>query len=158
MLHLMGLSINLQLFPEQALAATQIVGRFPSTTLILNHELMPTLHDKDQRSAWRNSLAMLAEQENVAIKEGGFSTTNANLVLDDVTRAVADILDEFGVDRVMVGTNSPVESTRNSSQLFIDSLRAALSSLSRWEAEAVAAGTARRGDGKRTYCIHRYFQ
>jgi predicted TIM-barrel fold metal-dependent hydrolase len=142
LLEVLGLGFDLQIYPSQARAAAHLASLYPSVRFVLNHAVMPTLGSCEQLALWRTSLSVLADHENLAIKVGGFSMTNANLQAIQVENAVNDVLDAFGSRRVMIGTNAPVESTRNSPTLFMAGLWAALRPLSQTETHAIAQGNA----------------
>jgi len=142
LLEVLGLGFDLQIYPSQARAAAHLAGLFPSVRFVLNHAVLPTLGSGEQLALWQESLSALADHENLAIKVGGFSMTNANLQAIQVENAVNDVLEAFGSRRVMVGTNAPVESTRNLPALFMEGLWAALSPLSQTETHAIAQGNA----------------
>ena len=145
----LGLGFDLQIYPAQAWAAAEVAGMFPSMRFVLNHTMLPNLEDEQELAFWRSGLAILARHENVAVKVGGFSMTNKRLTPVRVESAIVDVLDAFGPSRVMIGTNAPVESTRNAPELFMEALWSALRSVSQTEMDAITSGNASEWYGVR---------
>ncbi|MER3389765.1 MAG: amidohydrolase family protein [Microcella sp.] len=135
----LDLSFDMQILPSQVQAAVILAGQFPSLRFVVNHAGLPHFANNDQSALWRSSLVALGAHENIAIKAGGFSMMNNELTSAIVEDALWQMLDAFGPRRVMVGTNSPVESTRHSPHVFIDGLNRFLGSLAPLESAAIAA-------------------
>ncbi|PWW01443.1 putative TIM-barrel fold metal-dependent hydrolase [Hoeflea marina] len=104
-----GLSFDLQLFPPQMRDGAELVGENPDTDFILTHTGMLTDLAPETRAAWESGLSQLAVHPNLSAKLSGLGTfIHANdpaLIKFIVGRAV-DIL---GSDRLMFGSNFPIE-------------------------------------------------
>ena len=104
-----GLSFDLQLFPGQMRDGGQLVGENPETDFILTHTGMLTGTDPQTVGTWEVGLAEFAQLPNFYAKLSGLGTfvhrNDPKLIDFIVTRAV-DIL---GSDRLMFGSNFPIE-------------------------------------------------
>ena len=101
----LGYVFELQVFPNQLASATRLVADHPDVTFVLIHAGMPI-----DGEPWREALAALAAYPNVCVKLSGQGTFIHRVDADhirDVTRAV---LDTFGSERAMFGSNFPIES------------------------------------------------
>jgi predicted TIM-barrel fold metal-dependent hydrolase len=96
---------ELQVFPNQLQLAQQLIERHPDLTFVLIHAGMPI-----EGEPWREALAALAAYPNVYVKLSGQGTFVHRVdsgLIRDVTAAV---LETFGSERAMFGSNFPVES------------------------------------------------
>jgi predicted TIM-barrel fold metal-dependent hydrolase len=96
---------ELQVFPNQLPFATRLVEDHPDVTFVLVHAGMPIAGEP-----WRDALDQLARYPNVYVKLSGQGTFVHRVdpgVIRDVTAAV---LDTFGSERAMFGSNFPIES------------------------------------------------
>jgi predicted TIM-barrel fold metal-dependent hydrolase len=104
-----GLSFDLQLFPGQMKDGLQLVGENPGTDFILTHCGMLTATDEGTVEAWKEGLRTLSAAPNFHAKLSGLGTfAHANdpeLIALIVTNAV----DIIGSDRLMFGSNFPIE-------------------------------------------------
>jgi predicted TIM-barrel fold metal-dependent hydrolase len=103
------LSFDLQIYPSQMGEAARLAARHPDTQLILNHTGMPTDRGADGLAAWREGMALLAAQPNVAVKISGLAMIDRNWTIDSVRPFVLTAIDLFGPDRAMFASNFPVD-------------------------------------------------
>ena len=111
----LGLVFELQVFANQLESATRLVAAHPELTFVLIHAGMPIAGEP-----WRELLAELASYPNVNVKlsgQGTFVHTVDPGLIADVTRVV---LDTFGSDRAMFGSNFPIESLWTDFSSLID--------------------------------------
>jgi len=100
-----GLSFDLQLYPHQADAAVGVVRRQPGLRFIVEHSGLPSA----DRAGWRRAMTRLAREPNVAVKAGGLAMTRRDWGRSDGVGLIRELLDVFGPDRLMFGSNFPVE-------------------------------------------------
>jgi predicted TIM-barrel fold metal-dependent hydrolase len=104
-----GLSFDLQLFAGQMEDGLQLVGENPQTRFILTHCGMLTADDPATVEAWKESLRTLAAAPNLFAKLSGLGTfahrNDAGLIAL-IYDAAIEIL---GGDRLMFGSNFPIE-------------------------------------------------
>lgn len=104
-----GLSFDLQIYPSQMAVAAELAARHPDISVILNHAGMPTDQDADGLALWRQGLALLAAQPNVAIKISGLAMIDRQWTVDSLRPFVLHAIDAFGPDRAMFASNFPVD-------------------------------------------------
>lgn len=109
MLEKHGLSFDLQIYPSQMPLAARLAARHPGTQLILNHAGMPTDRDADGLAAWREGMALLAAQPNVAVKISGLAMIDRSWTVETIRPFVLTAIDLFGPDRAMFASNFPVD-------------------------------------------------
>ena len=106
----LGLSFDLQLYPEQAGAAYEALAATPDLTVIIDHALSP--HDASPAgfARWKEAVAMMAARPRTCIKLSGFGMFRPDWAETGAFAPhIAHILAEFGAARVMWGSNYPVE-------------------------------------------------
>ena len=109
LLRRLGLSFDLQVYPEQLDMAFGLVRAFPDTLVILNH--FGKLYDESDAGIveWTTGLRRLAQAPNVSVKLSGFGIGRYDWNVDDVWPLMARVIDIFGVDRCMCGSNLPFD-------------------------------------------------
>jgi predicted TIM-barrel fold metal-dependent hydrolase len=90
--------------------AARVAADFPATQIVINHAGMPSDRSEEGLRAWRTALAGMAAQPNVAIKISGIGEAGYRWRVDANRRVVRDVIDLFGVDRCMFGSNYPLDS------------------------------------------------
>jgi predicted TIM-barrel fold metal-dependent hydrolase len=103
------LSFDLQIYPSQMPEAARLAAAHPDTQLILNHAGMPTDRDVDGLKAWRDGMALLAAQPNVAVKISGLAMVDRTWTMESIRPFVLDAIALFGPDRAMFASNFPVD-------------------------------------------------
>jgi L-fuconolactonase len=104
-----GLAYDLLLFPRHIPVAVEVVRQFPEQKFVLDHLGKPNIKDQTF-SPWDRDIEMLASFPKVFCKLSGMVTEAAwkNWTYDDFVPAMDRILDAFGPDRVMIGSDWPV--------------------------------------------------
>ncbi len=137
-----GLPYDLLLFPEHLPLATEIAAAIPDLPLVVDHGAKPHIA-AGEREPWSSDLAALAEHEHVHCKLSGL-VTEADGREQDIVSYAARLLELFGPERLMFGSDWPVCTLAASYAEVLDLARAAIAELSADEQGAVLAGTARR--------------
>jgi L-fuconolactonase len=104
-----GLSFDLQLFPTQMKDGLEFVGENPETDFILTHTGMLTDLAEPVVEEWKAGLRTLAKAPNLYAKLSGLGTfvhRNDPQVIGTVVDNAIEIL---GSDRLMFGSNFPIE-------------------------------------------------
>jgi predicted TIM-barrel fold metal-dependent hydrolase len=104
-----GLSFDLQLFPAQMRDGLELVSENPQTNFILTHCGMLTGADPATVEAWKGGLRTLAQAPNLYAKLSGLGTfihRNDPALISLIYDAAVEIL---GSDRLMFGSNFPIE-------------------------------------------------
>jgi L-fuconolactonase len=102
-------SFDLQLFPEQMRDGARLVGENPDTAFILTHAGMLIDRAEATVAAWEEGLRRLAAAPNLHAKLSGLGTfvhrNDPDLIAFIVDRTIAIL----GSDRLMFGSNFPIE-------------------------------------------------
>lgn len=108
--------------------------------LVLDHCANPPLSDGDLRQ-WEGHVRALATLPNLACKVSGLTTRASwsHWTIDDLAPAVEVVVDAFGPDRLMFGSDWPVSSLASSYSLVVETAAALLAGL---DHDRVFAGTA----------------
>lgn len=104
-----GLSFDLQIFPSQSEDAAGLAQEYPQTKMIINHFIMPLKWDREGIADWKKELAKLAVHENIAIKLSGLYMYHREWPADAMNTLIDTALELFTPNRVMWGSNFPVD-------------------------------------------------
>jgi len=138
----LGLSFDLQIYPEQANFSSEIAARHRNVRFIINHTLLPLIVDGTVADGWSQALKALALHPNVAIKLGGLSLRNQEWSVQQAASIMAECVDIFGVDHTMFGTNAPVETARARASDVAEAADAVLAQLPAGERRVLARESA----------------
>ncbi|CAL1519328.1 amidohydrolase family protein [Chitinophaga sp. MM2321] len=100
---------DILIYPKHLQYAEAFVKRFPGQRFVIDHLAKPLI--KDQLiGAWETDLRAFAKYDNVSCKMAGLVTEAdwQHWQLSDFTAYVNIVLDIFGADRVMFGSDWPV--------------------------------------------------
>lgn len=119
-----GLSFDLCVLARQLPLAIQLVRQCPNVRFVLDHCGNPDIKNRDYDN-WRAGMAELASHPNVAAcKISGIvvNTDMENWTVEDLRPAVEGVLETFGWDRVMFGSDWPVCTQAASFKQWFDAL------------------------------------
>jgi len=104
-----NLAYDLLLFAKHLPVACELVAKFPDQTFVLDHISKPLIKDRIIEP-WAADIRKLASFENVSCKISGMVTEADwhNWKPEDFTPYMDIILDAFGAERVMIGSDWPV--------------------------------------------------
>jgi L-fuconolactonase len=103
-----GLCYDLVIVPRQLPAAAYAAAAVPGLTMVLDHAGKPPVADGDLRG-WARDLAAFAALPNTVCKLSGLVTeAPAGAPASAFAPAAATVLEAFGPDRVMFGSDWPV--------------------------------------------------
>lgn len=140
-----GLSFDLQIYWPQMAAAYRLARDSPETLIILNHFGMPIDRSSLGIADWSQALTQLAQAPNVMIKLSGFGLGNPSWTNVDIVPLLLRAIDIFGVDRVMFGTNLPVDRLFSSATAILDACLCSVADFSQQERHAMLVANAERG-------------
>jgi L-fucono-1,5-lactonase len=139
-----GLVYELLTLPPQLPAAIETVEALPEATFVLDHCSKPYIADRVMEP-WRADLHRLASYPNVTCKLSGLVTEASRSWTADDLRPYADVvLDAFGPDRLMFGSDWPVCLLAASYAEVLETAQTLTSGLTEPERAGVFAGTATR--------------
>jgi len=104
-----GLSFDLQLFPAQMKDGLELVGENPGTNFILTHTGMLTDLAEPVVEEWKARLRTLAKAPNLYAKLSGLGTFVHRNDPEVIGTVVDNAIDILGSDRLMFGSNFPIE-------------------------------------------------
>jgi predicted TIM-barrel fold metal-dependent hydrolase len=90
--------------------AARLALDFPDTLIILNHTGLPSDRSNAGVAAWRDAMAVFAEQPNTAVKISGLGVPGQDWTANLNGGVVRDTIALFGVARCMFASNFPVDS------------------------------------------------
>lgn len=118
----------------------------PDMPIVVDHAAKPALADRSDLSDWRAGLQAIATQTNAVCKLSGLLTEMAPADLDNAESVlapiVADLLDWFGPDRLMWGSDWPVLKLAESYAGWNGLTQTLLSDLSDPDRARILGGTA----------------
>ncbi len=104
-----GLSFDLQLIPELMGKTADLLARAPDTAVALCHAGSPHDRSGDGLAHWAGELCALSDLPQVRCKLSGLGMFDHDWVSERFRPIVETCLDQFGPDRVMFGSNFPVD-------------------------------------------------
>jgi len=122
-------------------ALGRLANRFPELRMVIDHGAKPAIGSAQGFADWYPAIARLAEHGNVTCKLSGLLTERGEAPVEAIEPYAAAILDLFGAERVMWGSDWPVLNASSSYGIWLD---LALRLVSREDQDAVFAGTASR--------------
>lgn len=102
-----GLSYDFHGFPPQLAGLAEVAARHPEVPVILNHLALPIMADGLEE--WRAGLIAFAAMPHAAIKLSGAGFVGSRFDPAGFADIVAEVIDRFGTERVMVATNFPTD-------------------------------------------------
>jgi L-fuconolactonase len=103
-----GLSFDALVRPRHLPALLRFARRFPELAIVIDHAAKPELAI-GRLDPWRADMQALAQLPNVACKLSGLATEAApNWQLGDLQPCVAGLLEWFGPERLLWGSDWPV--------------------------------------------------
>ncbi len=104
-----GLSFDLQLIPDQMEQAYTVLSQVEKLPVALCHCGSPWYRDTDGWQLWQSGLRRLASLPNVQCKISGLGMFDSNWTLDSLKPVFDTVLEIFGPERCMFGSNFPVD-------------------------------------------------
>jgi L-fuconolactonase len=101
---------DILIYPRQLANAMKFVEKFPSQRFVIDHLAKPEIGSGAVAAEWRGGMAALAEHPNVYCKLSGMVTEAdwAKWRAEDFTPYLDAVVEAFGVERVMFGSDWPV--------------------------------------------------
>jgi predicted TIM-barrel fold metal-dependent hydrolase len=140
-----GLPFDLCLLARQLPLGLELVRAAPETCFVLDHCGVPDIAGGGL-DPWRAHVRALADEENVVAKVSGVLAycDPARAGPDAVSPYLEHVIDSFGPERCLWGSDWPVVNVTASLPLWLEITRSLLDQLSADEAAAIAHRTASR--------------
>jgi L-fuconolactonase len=145
-----GLRYDLLVRARELPAAVDTVAALEDLQFVLDHIAKPRIAD-GQDADWRERMPALAALPNVAVKLSGMVTEAgwASWQPADLRPFVGSVVDWFGVERLIFGSDWPVCLLATSYTGVVEGLRAALGTVSSADEAAIFGSNAQRVYGLR---------
>lgn len=124
-----GLSLDLMVNGGQLGDVAELATVFSDLTIIVNHAGSPVDRDPARLARWREGLAQIAAASNVAIKISDLAAYDHAWTIESYRPIVRAIVDAFGTDRCMFGSDFPVARLHGSFARHFDAFRAIVADL-----------------------------
>lgn len=105
-----GLSFDLQLIPELMGKTARVLEQAPYTPVALCHAGSPHDRSKAGLTDWAADLKSLSALPHVTCKLSGLGMFDHHWTIQSIQPIVNGVLQQFGAERVMFGSNFPVDS------------------------------------------------
>jgi predicted TIM-barrel fold metal-dependent hydrolase len=130
----LGLSFDIEATATGLGAAAALVDRCPGTRFIIDHYGNPNLRHLDDDN-WRTAMAELARRDNVAVKLSGVTTglERGAWRSVDIAPATDHLLEVFGSERALYGSDWPVVKINSSLQGWYEAMVAMVGAYSEAE-------------------------
>jgi len=136
------ISFDLQLYPEQMEESANFLSKFPEILVVIDHAGSPYDQSDSGLRIWADGLKRLAELPNLYIKLSGFGMYDKNWSSESTQKIFDTILEFFNPNRIMWGSNFPVEKLINSYSYCLEQLLKWLKPLSSEDKNSIASETA----------------
>lgn len=134
---------DILIYERHLATAITFVDKHPNQVFVLDHAGKPRIRDKSLQS-WKAQIYELAKRENVYCKVSGL-VTEANWTTwseQELVPYVDTLLETFGPQRLMAGSDWPVCLLASTYQGWFEALSHLLSRLSHDETQSIMYGTA----------------
>lgn len=140
---LAGKTFDICFLPAQLIVALELAKACEETTLVLNHCGVPNIAE-NAIEPWKKDIESLSKMPNVICKLSGLMAYCApgTSSLETIQPYVDHVLNCFGPNRILWGSDWPVVNLGKGLQEWISVTREILSKLSEDEAKAIANKTA----------------
>lgn len=128
---------ELQVYAGQAVHAVELIKAFPNVPMILVHAGMLTARTQSAIEQWRKALGMLAAFRNLHVKISGLGMYTNGITLPQARQVIRDVIQIFGVERTIYGSNFPLEKLHASYADFFGIYRTVLAEYTEAEQRAV---------------------
>jgi predicted TIM-barrel fold metal-dependent hydrolase len=139
-----NLSFDLQIYWPQMDMALRLARNHPETAIILEHFGMPIDRSPAGIAQWSAAITRLASAMNVTVKLSGFGLGHPHWSIEDTLPLLRRTIDIFGPNRVMMGTNLPVDSLFAKPATIFNAILKTVAGYSEAEATAMLSENAER--------------
>ncbi|WP_245504132.1 amidohydrolase family protein [Lichenihabitans psoromatis] len=138
-----GLCFDALLHPQHILPLLKRLLRYPNLKVVIDHGARPQIRD-EAFSTWAADIARLARESSAFVKLSGLTTeAGPEWTEHDLEPYASHILNTFGPERVMFGSDWPVCLRASSYDRWVDAASALTASYSDAERAAVFGGNAK---------------
>lgn len=138
-----GFAYDILIFPQHLSAALQLVEQFPQQRFVVDHVAKPYIKD-GKIDGWKAGMQQLAQHSNVYCKISGMVTEAdwKTWTADQLKPYIDVVVESFGIDRIMYGSDWPVCLVASSYNKWIETVQNYFASFSTEEQEKVFSSNA----------------
>lgn len=140
----LGLSFDLQLNPWQLAAAARVVDRHSDTVVIVNHAGLPFDHQGGGMAQWQDGMRRMAAHPLAYVKFSGLGMVDPGWSAASVQPVFDFLLEHFGAERMMFGSNFPIDRLYKRYEEVFSSYGELCAGLEPTARDALFSGTAAR--------------
>jgi L-fuconolactonase len=133
-LHQFNYTYDILIYPDQLRFTEDFVNNFPDQPFVIDHLAKPYIKE-GKIDEWKREMEILARYDNVLCKISGMVTEAdwKNWKIGDFTPYLDVVVDAFGMERLMYGSDWPVCTVAGSYDRVFDIVRQYFSSFSKAE-------------------------
>jgi L-fuconolactonase len=145
MLKFFNFTYDILIFPDQLRFTEELVATFPDQPFVIDHLAKPAIKNRDIKE-WAKNMEAVAAHDNVCCKISGMVTEAdwKKWKKEDFTPYLDTIVEAFGINRVMYGSDYPVCLVAAAYEQVLDIVKDYFSAFSKQEQEQFFAGNAIR--------------
>ncbi len=136
-----GLRFDLQLIPELMEDTAHVLAQVPDLQVALCHAGSPHNRSTAGLEAWAKKLALLSALPNVSCKLSGLGMFDHQWTHQSIAPIVQTCMEQFDRDRVMFGSNFPVDSLYSDYATMFEAMEALVPA--KWHAAVFGENAAR---------------
>ncbi len=121
-----------------------LARKFPNIVICVDHCAIPEARDEAYFERWSAAVRKLAKADNVVMKISGLGMMDRLWTIDSLRPWVLGCIEAFGVERVVFGTNWPVDRMFSSYPDIVNAYAKVIAGFSRDEQLKMFSGNAER--------------
>jgi len=129
---------------ERAGDVLDLARNFPETIISVDHCAIPMARDAAYFRRWREAIGVMAKAPNVIMKVSGLGMCDPLWTVESLRPYVLGGIEVFGVDRIVFGTNWPVDRMYSSYPDLVNAYAEIISGFPRDEQMKMFSGNAER--------------
>ncbi|MCF6764582.1 amidohydrolase family protein [Thiotrichales bacterium 19S3-7] len=112
-----NLIFEAQFYPKQWLKLAPYLEKF-TTKIMLEHFGLPIMDHDSEFHRWAKAIKSLKSIESVYVKVSGLTMFKAGFTLDELDNLLSYLIETIGTERLVYGSNFPVDYNQNYSNWF----------------------------------------
>jgi len=129
---------------ERADDVLDLAQNFPETIISVDHCAIPMARDAAYFRRWREAIGVMAKASNAIMKVSGLGMCDPLWTVESLRPYVLGSIETFGVDRIVFGTNWPVDRMYSSYPDLVNAYAKIISGFSHDEQKKMFSGNAER--------------
>lgn len=132
-LHKRNLSFDLQLIPDQMELVANRLGDDNQTKVAVCHAGSPWYAEGEGFELWKRGIRQLSTRPNTSVKLSGLVMFNHRWTTESLQKYIDVLIENFGPERVMFGSNFPVDGLHTGYEQIVSAYLQCLSACNRTE-------------------------